>query len=214
MDELWSYLKRKKCQLWVFISLEVSSRFWLGFELGARTLHTANRLVAQFKRFGKGAFPKCDIFLAHKEHHNLPLDNTVPLARWEEITMLATMLQDFVCELEAQVEQWAQELGRTLDLAKLEEELSERMQRLYAGVVGQVLTELLSEPSYLEALRRLGGRRGMRFKEYRRGTGGGGQGPGVGGGGPHFFKDNGEGGGQKGGADGGGGGVGFEVVGG
>ena len=54
--------------------------------------------------------------------------------------MLATMLQDFVCELEAQVEQWAQELWRTLDLAKLEEELSERMQRLYAGVIGQVLT--------------------------------------------------------------------------
>jgi IS1 family transposase len=52
MDELWSYLTRKKCQLWVFISLEVSSRFWLGFELGARTLYTANRLVAQFKRFG------------------------------------------------------------------------------------------------------------------------------------------------------------------
>jgi hypothetical protein len=50
--------------------------------------------------------------------------------------------------LEAQVEQWAQELWRTLDLAKLEEELSERMQRLHAGVVGQVLTELLSEPSY------------------------------------------------------------------
>ncbi len=82
--------------------------------------------------------------------------------------MLATMLQDFVCELEVQVEQWAQELWRTLDLAKLEEELNERMQRLYAGVVGQVLSELLSEPSYLEALRRLGGRRGMRFKEYRR----------------------------------------------
>jgi hypothetical protein len=46
--------------------------------------------------------------------------------------MLATMLQDFVCELEAQVEQWAQELWQTLDLAKLEEELSERMQGLYA----------------------------------------------------------------------------------
>jgi hypothetical protein len=25
-----------------------------------------------------GAFPKCDIFLAHEEHHNLPPDNTVP----------------------------------------------------------------------------------------------------------------------------------------
>jgi hypothetical protein len=36
--------------------------------------------------------------------------------------MRATMLQDFVCELEVQVEQWAQELWRTLDLAKLEEE--------------------------------------------------------------------------------------------
>jgi hypothetical protein len=39
--------------------------------------------------------------------------------------MLVTKLQDFVCELEAQVEQWAQELWRTPDLAKLEEELSE-----------------------------------------------------------------------------------------
>ena len=68
--------------------------------------------------------------------------------------MLATMLQDFICELEVQVEQWVQELWRTLDLAKLEEELNERMQRLYAGVVGQVLSELLSEPSYLELARR------------------------------------------------------------
>src|SRR2546430_3037713 len=25
-----------------------------------------------------GAFPKCDIFLAHEEHHKLPPDNTVP----------------------------------------------------------------------------------------------------------------------------------------
>jgi IS1 family transposase len=48
-------LKRKTCPLWVFISLEVSRRFGLGFELGARTLYTANRLVAQFKRFGNWA---------------------------------------------------------------------------------------------------------------------------------------------------------------
>ena len=57
--------------------------------------------------------------------------------------MLATMLQDFVCELEAQVEQWAQELGQTLDRAKLEEVLDEPMQRLCAGVVEHVLTERL-----------------------------------------------------------------------
>jgi hypothetical protein len=102
--------------------------------------------------------------------------------------MLATMLQDFVCELEAQVERWAQELWRTLDLAKLEEELNERMQCLYAGVVGQVLTELLSEPSYLEALRRLGGRRGMRFKEYRGVTVRVGQGQGIEVVAPYFIK--------------------------
>jgi IS1 family transposase len=52
MDELWSYLTRKTCQLWVFISFELASRFGLGFELGSRTTPTANRLIAQFKRFG------------------------------------------------------------------------------------------------------------------------------------------------------------------
>jgi IS1 family transposase len=52
MDELWSYLKTKKHQRWVFISFELASRFWLGFELGSRTTPIANRLVAQFKRFG------------------------------------------------------------------------------------------------------------------------------------------------------------------
>jgi hypothetical protein len=69
-----------------------------------------------------------------------------------------------------------------------EEELSERMQCLYAGVVGQVLTELLSEPSYLEVLRRLGGRRGMRFKEYRWATVRVGRGQGIEVAAPYFVK--------------------------
>ena len=127
--------------------------------------------------------------------------------------MLATMLQDFVCELEAQVEQWAQELWRTLDLAKLEEELSERMQRLYAGVVGQVLTELLSESSYLEALRRLGGRRGMRFKEYRRVTVRVGQGQDIEGVAPYFVKAGAKRGRKKRGPNGRGAQLGLEVLG-
>jgi hypothetical protein len=33
----------------------------------------------------RGAFPKCEIFLADEEHHNLPLDETVPLARWRRL---------------------------------------------------------------------------------------------------------------------------------
>ncbi len=45
MDELWSYLKNKKRQLWVFIALESKTKFWVNFELGSRTNHTANRLV-------------------------------------------------------------------------------------------------------------------------------------------------------------------------
>ena len=45
MDEIWSYLKRKKRQLWVFIIIEAQTKFWLNFELGSRTGHTANRLL-------------------------------------------------------------------------------------------------------------------------------------------------------------------------
>ena len=37
MDELWSYLKNKKRQLWIFIALESRSKFWVNFELGSRT---------------------------------------------------------------------------------------------------------------------------------------------------------------------------------
>ena len=45
MDELWSFLKNKKSQLWVFVGFEVDSRFWMNFELGSRTTHTATKLV-------------------------------------------------------------------------------------------------------------------------------------------------------------------------
>ena len=31
-DERWSYLRNKKNQLWVFISLEAPAKFWLSFE--------------------------------------------------------------------------------------------------------------------------------------------------------------------------------------
>lgn len=49
LDELWSYLWRKKRQLWVFIALESRSKFWVNFELGSRTNHTANRLLNRLK---------------------------------------------------------------------------------------------------------------------------------------------------------------------
>ena len=49
MDELWSYLKNKKRQLWLFIALESVTKFWVNFELGSRTLYTAERLVKNLK---------------------------------------------------------------------------------------------------------------------------------------------------------------------
>lgn len=50
MDELWSYLKNKNSQLWVFVGFEVDSRFWMNFEVGSRTTHTATRLVDRLKQ--------------------------------------------------------------------------------------------------------------------------------------------------------------------
>jgi IS1 family transposase/transposase-like protein len=52
MDELWSFCKAKNHQLWIFIALEARSKFWIHFELGSRTNHTAGHLVAQVKRVG------------------------------------------------------------------------------------------------------------------------------------------------------------------
>ena len=45
MDELWSYLKNKKRQLWIFIGLESRTKFWVNFELGSRTNHTNLEIV-------------------------------------------------------------------------------------------------------------------------------------------------------------------------
>ena len=51
MDELWSFLRNKTSQLWVFVGFEVDSRFWMNFELGSRSTHTATRLVTGIKRY-------------------------------------------------------------------------------------------------------------------------------------------------------------------
>jgi IS1 family transposase len=36
----------------VFIAFDVPSKFWINFELGSRTNHTANRLVYKLKYLG------------------------------------------------------------------------------------------------------------------------------------------------------------------
>jgi len=44
---------KKKRQLWLFVALESQSKFWINFELGARTNYTANRLVQNLKALCK-----------------------------------------------------------------------------------------------------------------------------------------------------------------
>ncbi len=51
MDELWSYLGKKRKQLWVFVGFEVETRFWVNFELGSRTTFTANKLVKKINQY-------------------------------------------------------------------------------------------------------------------------------------------------------------------
>ena len=55
MDELWSFLTKKKRQLWVFVGFDVDSRFWINFQLGSRTNHNAKKLVTGIKSWLKSA---------------------------------------------------------------------------------------------------------------------------------------------------------------
>jgi IS1 family transposase len=55
MDELWSFLGKKKRQMWVFAGLDVDSRFWINFQLGSRTNHNAKKLVIGIKSWLKAS---------------------------------------------------------------------------------------------------------------------------------------------------------------
>jgi hypothetical protein len=55
--------------------------------------------------------------------------------------MLAKMIQDVACDLEVKLEEWASEFRQALDLAKLEEALSEQVHRLCAGLLEHLLNE-------------------------------------------------------------------------
>jgi IS1 family transposase len=48
-------LQSKKHQLWVFAALDVSTKFWINFEVGSRTNNTATHLVQTLKLFNNWA---------------------------------------------------------------------------------------------------------------------------------------------------------------
>lgn len=49
MDELWSFLKRKNDQLWIFAAIDSKTKFWITFESGSRTVWTAVRMLKSIK---------------------------------------------------------------------------------------------------------------------------------------------------------------------
>jgi hypothetical protein len=74
---------------------------------------------------------------------------------------------DLLQELEGQLEQLRELLRTELDFAALEAAVTASLNRVVAGVLAQVLAPLLSDEAFLRSLKGLGGRLGMRFKDYR-----------------------------------------------
>lgn len=77
------------------------------------------------------------------------------------------MLQDFARHLEGKLDEWAIRLRRDLDVAQLEGALLEEVDKLCGGLLEHLLNARLGDAAWLADLKRLGGRLGLRFKEYR-----------------------------------------------
>ncbi len=81
--------------------------------------------------------------------------------------MPQTSIQELLAEMEATVAEWRELLAQHLDFAGLEQAITARMNALGAELVKQVVEPLLVDADYVERLKRWGGQRGLKFKEYR-----------------------------------------------
>ena len=81
--------------------------------------------------------------------------------------MPQTSIQELLAEMEATVAERRELLAQDLDFAGLEQAITARLNELGAELVKQVVEPLLVEAGYLERVKRLGGQRGLKFKEYR-----------------------------------------------
>lgn len=82
--------------------------------------------------------------------------------------MLDDIIQDFARRLESRVLEITAEFTQMLDFAGLEAALNEECAKLNAALQQAMLQALLLDEIFLELLKRYAGRRGIRFKEYRR----------------------------------------------
>jgi hypothetical protein len=65
------------------------------------------------------------------------------------------------------IETLSEEMAQTLDFAKFEQEVAELMRQMSTLISAIALTEQLASAAFLEQLKELGARKGMRFREYR-----------------------------------------------
>ncbi len=81
--------------------------------------------------------------------------------------MLETIVQDLARELEAKAEGLEELLRSSLDFSELERTLKETVDRHLSEMLRVILSNLLMDKGFLERLKHLGGKLGMRFKEHR-----------------------------------------------
>ena len=81
--------------------------------------------------------------------------------------MLEEIVQDQVTDLLAQQDEWLREVSQDFNFAALEAKVGEVVNRLGAAVLKAALSALLMAPEFIQALKDLGARLGMRLKGYR-----------------------------------------------
>ncbi len=81
--------------------------------------------------------------------------------------MLETIVQDLARELEEKAAELGERLPSSLDFSELERVLKDTVDRHLSEMLGTIVGHLLTEKGFLERLKLLGGKLGMRFKEHR-----------------------------------------------
>ena len=76
--------------------------------------------------------------------------------------MLEEIVQDQVTDLLAQQDEWLREVSQDFNFAALEAKVGEVVNRLGAEVLKAALSALLMAPEFIQALKDLGARLGMR----------------------------------------------------
>jgi hypothetical protein len=77
-------------------------------------------------------------------------------------------IADFLSRIEGELEELRRRLEHSLDFADVEQTPTTLVNQVLTAWLEQVLRPVLSDARWLERLKQLGGRLGMRFKEYRR----------------------------------------------